>query len=175
MEIVYKSKRFIVINKPYGMPSQKDPSGDVDAMSETERFLRENGERSDLWLVHRLDRVVSGLMVFARTKESAAALSKAIQDRLFKKVYLAVVEGECPDSGEMHDLLFKDSNSSKAFIVDRKRTGVKEASLSYRTIARTDVEKRTLSLVSVILDTGRFHQIRSQFAHRKMPLACAGC
>ncbi len=174
MEIIYKSKNFIVINKPYGMPSQSDLSRDEDAMTAAGNMLRESGEDAALWLVHRLDRVVGGLMVFARNKNSAALLSSLISQRKLTKEYIAVVEGDCPESGDMRDYIYKDSSLSKSFIADRKRQGVKEAHLSYTALAKTETPHGIRSLVRVTLHTGRYHQIRVQFASRKMPLVGDG-
>ena len=169
MEILYIDKNIVAACKPYGMPSQSDPTGDADAMSETSRVLRERGERDALWLVHRLDRVVGGVIVFARSRESAAALSAVIADRRAVKQYLAMVEGDV-SGGTLTDLIFKDSRKNKAFVVDRMRVGVKEASLDYTVLDRCDTERGAKSLVRVTLKTGRFHQIRVQFSSRGNPI-----
>ena len=174
MEIIYKSQNLVIINKPVGIPSQPDLTGDADAMTLTEQTLILLGEPSSLWLVHRLDRAVGGLMVFARNKSCASYLSSLIQERKLNKEYLAVCEGECLGEGEMRDFIFNDSKLSKAFIVDRARGGVKEALLSYKSVARKSTERGAVSLVRVSLHTGRYHQIRAQFASRKMPLVGDG-
>lgn len=163
IEIVFKCKDFVVVNKPSGMPSQSDPSGDLDAMSAASELLLSLGESGALWLVHRLDRVVGGLLVFARNKAAAAELSKIISESRLEKRYLAVCEGSAP-GGEMSDFIFKDGG--KAFVSDRKRAGFKEANLSYVQL----YEKDGKTLVDIELRTGRFHQIRAQFSSRKMPL-----
>ena len=169
IEIVSKTKDYIIIFKPCGMPSQSDPTGDVDAMTALKQILKDGGEREELYLIHRLDRVVGGLLVFARNKQSAALLSSLVADRLLDKEYYAVVEGTL-EGGVMTDYIYKDSSLGKAFVTDRKRLGVKDAELEYSTLATVKVEERSLSLVKVKLKTGRFHQIRVQFASRKMPL-----
>ena len=169
MEIVKKTKDWLVINKPVGVPSQHDPSGDKDAMSLCAMELKELGEDDSLWLVHRLDRVVGGVMVFARTKYCAQQLSSNLGDDSFSKEYLAVVEGEA-EGGELFDYIFRDSRVGKAFVSDRLRQGFKEARLTYRPLASATVGQRRVSLVSIRLHTGRFHQIRAQFSSRKMPL-----
>ena len=165
MQILYKSKNFIVINKPCGTPSQSDLSGDEDAMSLTAKALAEVGERDTLFLVHRLDRVVGGVLVFARNKTAAAAISGILSSDDFVKEYFAVTEGVA-EGGVLTDFIFKDARQSKAFVTDRERAGVKYAELSYQTISTVENH----SLVKVRLSTGRFHQIRVQFASRKMPL-----
>ena len=165
LNIVYLSKSAAVIYKPHGMPAQPDPSGDTDAMTATATILRERGENADLWLINRLDRGVGGLMIFARDKKTAATLSETVRDRQITKEYFAVVSG-IPDGDRMVDFLYKDTRTSKAYIVKTERKGVKKASLSFKTVATANTEKGTLSLASVSLDTGRFHQIRAQFSSR---------
>lgn len=169
IEIVSKTIDYVVIYKPAGIPSQSDPSGDPDAMTLCSIALREMGEKDGLYLVHRLDRVVGGLMVFARNKKTAADLSLQVAEHSFEKLYFAVVEGRA-QGGVMLDYIYKDSALSKAFITDRKRSGVKTAELEYETLDVAELEGRMLSLVKIRLKTGRFHQIRAQFASRKMPL-----
>ncbi len=172
-EIIYKDKNAIVINKPVGMPSQSDPSGDLDAMTAASNLLKEAGEPSALWLVHRLDRGVGGLIAFARTKGAAAALSASVQDGTFKKQYYAVTEGE-GTGGELRDFLFKDSAKSKAFVVDTERCGAKLAVLRYTALDTENTERGARTLIKADLITGRFHQIRVQFASRALPLVGDG-
>ncbi len=166
---IFKNRDFIVIEKPCGMPSQKDPGGDADALSLTAEYLREMGESDKLWLIHRLDRVVGGLMIFARNKESAAELSALVASRDFNKKYFAVAEGRA-EGGELFDYVYKDAVGSKAYTAKRARSGVKEARLKYLPISFYEEDGGILTLVEVTLQTGRFHQIRVQFASRKMPL-----
>ena len=173
VEILYKSKNAVVIYKPAGIPSQGDPTGDKDALTLTSEILRELGENSSLWLIHRLDRVVGGLLIFARNKKYAAILSEYVKDRLVTKEYYAVVDGEC-EGGILENLIFKDPRASKSFIVDRERQGTKPARLSYRRLASAETEKGTKTLVYVTLDTGRFHQIRAQMSHIKHPITGDG-
>ena len=173
VEILYKSKNAIVIYKPSGVPSQGDPTGDKDALTLTSEKLHELGENSSLWLIHRLDRVVGGLLVFARNKKYAAILSEYVKERLVTKEYYAVVDGDA-EGGVLENLIFKDARASKAFIVDRERQGTKPARLTYRKLASAETEKGTKTLVYVILDTGRFHQIRAQMSHIKHPITGDG-
>lgn len=118
--------------------------------------------------VHRLDRGVGGVMVYAKTPAAAAKLSAAVQAKELKKEYLAVVRGALsPENGEMRDLLFHDRRQNKTFVVERQRAGVKEALLEYDTIERLVTARgEECSLVHVLLHTGRTHQIRVQFASR---------
>lgn len=173
VEILYKSKNAIVIYKPSGVPSQGDPTGDKDALTLTSEKLHELGENSSLWLIHRLDRVVGGLLVFARNKKYAAILSEYVKERLVTKEYYAVVDGDA-EGGVLENLIFKDARASKAFIVDRERQGTKPARLTYRKLASAETEKGTKTLVYVTLDTGRFHQIRAQMSHIKHPITGDG-
>ena len=169
IEIVKLSKDYVIIYKPPGTPSQSDPSGDKDAMTECAELLQARGEKHTLYLIHRLDRVVGGLLVFARNKKTAAHLSSLVVDRGLNKEYFAVVSGEAP-GGAMKDFLYKDSTLGKAFVTDRKRAGVKEAELEYETLDTLNYNSTPISLVKISLKTGRFHQIRAQFSSRKMPL-----
>ena len=173
VEILYKSKNAVVIYKPSGIPSQADLTGDKDAMTLTSKMLKSFGENSSLWLIHRLDRVVGGLIVFARNKKYAANLSEYVKERLVTKEYYAVVDGQA-DGGVLENLIFKDARTSKAFIVDRERQGTKPARLSYRSLATVETEKGVKTLVYVTLDTGRFHQIRAQLSHIKHPITGDG-
>ena len=161
MEILYSDNDIAVIIKPIGILSQSDSSGGESVISKlTEHF------GCEIYPLHRLDKQVGGVMVYAKNKSAAAKLSADIANRDFDKEYLAVVHGTPEDSGEMCDLLFKDSRKNKSYVVKRQRKGVKEAKLSYA-LLKTDGEK---SLVRVRLFTGRTHQIRVQSSSRKMPL-----
>lgn len=173
VEILYKTKNTVVIYKPAGMPSQSDPSADPDAMTLLSEQLKALGENHNLWLVHRLDRVVSGLLVFARNKKYAAILSEYVKDRLLTKEYYAVVDGEAEDS-VLENWLFKDARAGKAFIIERERAGSKLARLSYRVLATREAEKGKKTLVYVTLDTGRFHQIRAQLSGNGTPITGDG-
>ena len=173
IKIIYKDKNFAVIYKPAGIPSQSDNSADKDAMTLTSEALSAHGERSELWLVHRLDRVVGGLMVFARNKKYAAILSALAAERGMKKEYLAVVDG-VTEGGVFTDYLYKDAAKGKAFVVDRARAGVKLAELECSPLSSVETEKGRKTLVKVELHTGRFHQIRAQLSARKTPITLDG-
>lgn len=162
MEILFEDGDILVCIKPVGVVSQAD---------ETENnmiSLLETLTGGSIYPLHRLDREVGGVMVYAKSRFAAAVLSKDIANHKLKKEYLALVHGKPQEnSGEMRDLLFKDSRKNKSFVVNRMRKGVKEAVLDYEVLN----SKNGLSLVKVLLHTGRTHQIRVQFASRKMPLA----
>lgn len=163
IEILFEDADILVCIKPAGYLSEN--SGESDRALPLV-IAKERGI-DVLFAVHRLDREVSGVMVYAKNRTAASRLSVQVADRSFEKEYLAVIEGvPADDEATLTDLLFKDSRKNKSFVVDRKRAGVKEASLSYKVLARG--EER--SLVRVKLHTGRTHQIRVQFSSRKMPV-----
>ncbi len=173
VEILYKSVNAVVIYKPAGIPSQSDPSADPDAMTLTRDILRSLGEPDALWLIHRLDRVVGGLLIFARNKKYAAILSELVKDRLLTKEYYAVLDGVA-EGGTLEGLIYKDARAGKAFIVDRERAGVKHARLSYVPLAQAQTPRGAKTLVYVTLDTGRFHQIRAQLSNEHLPITGDG-
>ena len=154
MEILYEDRDLAVIVKPVGLDSQ------AGVPQELEKQLG-----GTFYPVHRLDMNVGGVMVYARTKHAAAALSKAIQEGAMVKEYFAMVHGQPPESGDWEDLLFKDSAKNKVFVVKRMRGGVRKARLEFERLSEGEV-----SLVRIRLHTGRSHQIRVQFASRKYPL-----
>ena len=154
MEILYEDRDLAVIVKPVGLDSQ------AGVPQELEKQLG-----GTFYPVHRLDMNVGGVMVYARTKHAAAALSKAIQEGAMVKEYFAMVHGQPPKSGDWEDLLFKDSVKNKVFVVKRMRGGVRKARLEFERLSEGEV-----SLVRIRLHTGRSHQIRVQFASRKYPL-----
>ncbi len=170
MEIVYKSKNAVVINKPEGMPSQPDKTLSADVMSELSRELADIGEPSELYPVHRLDRVVGGLILFARNKKSAAELSALASGEGFGKEYFAVIDGIISEKCDMRDYLIKDSKQNVARVVDAGHKGAKEARLICEPIAEAKTEKGEKTLLKITLLTGRFHQIRVQLSSRHLPI-----
>ena len=133
LDIIKLTKNLVVVNKPAGVPSQSDASGDKDAITLTAEELVRRGENSSLWLVHRLDRTVGGLMVLARNAKYAALLSELVSTSGFAKTYLAVVEGHA-EGGELVDYLYKDARIGKSLVVSASRSGAKRAVLSYKAL-----------------------------------------
>ncbi len=163
IEILFEDNDILVINKPIGILSEDSPKGEKGILT---RLQKEN-----LYLLHRLDREVGGVMVFSKNKKSASALSTDIANGKFYKSYLAVTDGVPEnDEGIYKDLLFKDSKKNRSFVVNRMRKGVREASLEYAVLKKNESK----ALVRVLLHTGRTHQIRVQFASRKTPLTGDG-
>ena len=151
MEILYSDKGIVVCVKPVGLDSE----------NEVPAALKEQLD-GEIFPIHRLDKNVGGVMVYARTKAAAAALSKAVQEGTMVKEYVAQVHGTPPESGDWTDFLFKDSTKNKVFVVKKERKGVK--------LARLEFVRLGENLVRIRLHTGRSHQIRVQFASRGFPL-----
>ena len=154
MEILYSDKNIAVIVKPVGLDSEHEVPAALKEQLGGEFFP-----------IHRLDQNVGGVMVFARTRQTAASLSKAVQEGTMVKEYVALVHGTPPESGDWTDLLFKDSSKNKVFVVKKERRGVKKARLEFNRLTAGET-----SLVRIRLHTGRSHQIRVQFASRGYPL-----
>ena len=162
MEILYQDKAILVCRKDPGLLSTDEPGGVPEALR---ALLGDPG--AELRTVHRLDRVVGGLMVLGRSAAAASELSRQIREGLFQKEYLAVVHGLTPKEGSLRDLMWRDRARKMSFVVPEPGKDVQEALLDYR---RLDTAK-DLSLVRVRLHTGRSHQIRCQFAFHGWPLA----
>ncbi len=164
IKILYEDKAVIVCIKPVGVLSQAD--GQESMLS----LLAEQCG-GEIYPIHRLDRNVGGVMVFARTSKAAGKLSADVQSGGFVKQYIAAVHGRPQEgSGIMKDILFKDSRKNKSFVVNRPRKGTKDASLEYALLDTVEKGGEECSLVRIKLHTGRTHQIRVQFSSRKMPL-----
>lgn len=154
MQFLYRDKDLAVVVKPVGLDSEAAVPAAIQAELGGEAYT-----------VHRLDLNVGGVMVYARTKNAAAALSRAIQEGTMVKEYVALIHGTPAEEGDWTDLLLKDARKNKVFVVDRMRKGVKDARLAFTRLTEDDP-----SLVRIRLYTGRSHQIRVQFASRKHPL-----
>ena len=168
LNILYEDNHIIVVVKPINVLSQSDITGDVDMLSLIKSYLKEKYHKPGnvyLGLVHRLDRVVGGVMVFAKTSKAASRLSNAIRENNFHKIYLAICHGKINKEDTFIDYLKKENDYST--VVTDKNNG-KLSELSYELIEYN--KELDLSLVKVYLKTGRHHQIRVQFASRGYPL-----
>jgi 23S rRNA pseudouridine1911/1915/1917 synthase len=165
LEILYEDNHIIVVYKPANILSQSDITQDKDMLTLLKEYVKEKYNKPGnvyIGLVHRLDRPVGGIMVFARTSKAAARLTEQVKNHTFKKEYYAVVEGKAKDSDELRDFLLKDSKTN---ITKVDKNG-KEAILNYNLVEYKD----GYSLVNINLKTGRSHQIRVQFSSRNLPL-----
>ena len=154
MQIIHHDKDLVIIVKPVGLDAEHDIPSKIKEVLGGEVFT-----------LHRLDLNVGGVMVYARNKQTAATLSRTIENHEMIKEYFAMVHGTPDESGILEDLLFKDSHKNKVFVVKRERKGVKKAKLEYQRLTSGET-----SLVHIRLHTGRSHQIRVQFASRNFPL-----
>lgn len=164
INVLYEDNHIIVVMKPANVPVCEDSSGDLDLLSMVKHYLEEKYNKNNAFvgLVHRLDRPVGGVMVFAKTSKAASRLSDQIRKGEMKKKYYAVVMGKTLERGIFVDKLEKDSKKNISFVSDNG----KESILEYERI-KTNGE---MSLVSIDLKTGRSHQIRVQFSHHGFPL-----
>ena len=154
MTILYADRGIVACIKPVGLDSETElPTALKEALG------------GEIFPIHRLDKNVGGVMVYARTRQAAAALSKAVQNGKMAKEYVAMVHGTPPKKGDWEDLLFKDSSKNKVFVVKKERKGVKYARLEFDRLTAGET-----SLVHIRLHTGRSHQIRVQFSSRGFPL-----
>ena len=169
IKILYEDNHLIVCIKPAGVLSQSDGSGSPDMLTLLKRYIKEKYEKPGevyLGLVHRLDRPVSGVMVFARTSKAASRLSEQIRTRKVEKLYRCVVKGNLEGSGRLENYISKDEDKNIVTVIDSEKPGFKASYLDYRAIASKD----GMTLAEVKLGTGRSHQIRAQMAHNGHPL-----
>lgn len=193
-EIMYEDTEIIVCVKPAGVPVQTSRAGETDLTSALKNYRAKKGEEPYIGLIHRLDQPVRGIMVFAKTREAAAALSRQVSQRQITKEYLAVVcspadpkslpaadrspadtgptgprfSRRLPPSGQLHDYLLRDGKTNTSRVVPAKTPGAREALLSYEVLQACPETGH--SLIKIRLHTGRHHQIRVQFAHAGFPL-----
>ena len=161
INIIYEDNHLLVVEKPINVPVQEDSSKDLDFLTLLKDFIKKRDNKPGnvyLGLIHRLDRPVGGIMVFAKTSKCASRLSEQVRNRIFKKTYYAIVEGKVEVKGTLIDKLLKDTKNN---IVKVDKNG-KESILDYELVDYKD----NLSLVKINLKTGRSHQIRVQFSSR---------
>ncbi len=175
VEILYEDAHIFVVVKPAGMPSQSERSASMDMVSYLKNLLarRDKVKNPYIAVVHRLDRPVGGVMVYAKSAKATSDLSAQVSNRSIGKEYMAVLEGHLLEpSGQLVDWLLKDGRTNMSQVVHE--TGQKEAKkaiLNYKTLDQCETDGQKYSLVHIHLETGRHHQIRVQMAHSGAPVA----
>ena len=176
LKILYEDNHIIVVVKKPGIPTQEDKTGDKDMLTIVKEYIKVKYNKPGnvyLGLVHRLDRMVGGVMVFAKTSKAASRISEYIRQKNVKKRYLAVVNGTLPVSDqkvELRNYLVKNERLNMSRVVDSTTKGSKEAILEYKVLKNFTFNGKDYSLVDIDLHTGRHHQIRLQFANIGHPL-----
>ena len=169
LKVLYEDNHIIVVEKPANIPSQGDKTGDEDMLTWIKAYLKEKYNKPGnvyLGLVHRLDRPVGGVMVFAKTSKAASRLSEEVRNKTFKKTYLAIVNGKMEqDKAELKDYLWKDEKTNTSYVVKSSKKNAKLAELDYEVIKYN--KEKNQSLIKVNLHTGRHHQIRVQLSSRQ--------
>lgn len=167
LKILFEDNHIIVVEKKPNIPSQADKTEDVDMLTIVKQYIKEKYHKSGnvyLGLVHRLDRPVGGIMIFAKTSKAASRLSNQVRERVFKKKYLAVIDGKMKlEQGILEDYLYKDERNNRSKVVSKEKKNAKLAKLDYKVLKYNEV--KNLSLVEINLHTGRHHQIRVQLSH----------
>ena len=167
INILFEDNHLLVVEKPVNIPVQEDSSKDIDLLSILKNYIKEKYNKPGnvyLGLVHRLDRPVGGIMVFAKTSKAASRLSEQVRTNKIKKTYHIVVKGNIKDKDRLVDYLVKDSKKNMSFVTTKDNG--KESILEYKVIKKKD----NYNLIKVNLITGRSHQIRVQFSSRGFPL-----
>ena len=173
LKVIYEDNHVIVVIKPAGIPSQADKTGDIDMLTLVKEYIKEKYNKPGnvyVGLVHRLDRMTSGLMVFAKTSKGASRLSNSIREGDFKKEYLTAVTGKLEGKGMLENYLLKDERTNTSSIVNENKKNAKKALLEYKVIGNTEYKGEIYTYIRVKLHTGRHHQIRVQFSHIGHPL-----
>ena len=169
VKVLFEDNHIIVAIKPAGVLSQGDGSNAPDMLTILKAYIKEKYQKPGevyLGLVHRLDRPVSGVIVFARTSKAASRLSEQIRNRRVEKIYRCVVNGVLEGEGRLENFISKDETRNIVTVIDTEKSGFKSSYLDYRALAVKD----GLTLTEVKLGTGRSHQIRAQMAHAGYPL-----
>ena len=167
LKVIYEDNHIIVVEKKPNIPSQSDKTGDIDMLTIVKEYIKEKYNKPGnvyLGLVHRLDRPVGGIMIFAKTSKSASRLSNQVREKIFKKEYLAVVDGKpVPEKGTLEDYLYKDERNNISKVVKKEKKNAKLAKLDYELVKYNEI--KNLSLLKINLHTGRHHQIRVQLSN----------
>ncbi len=167
LKVIYEDNHIIVVEKKPNIPSQADKTEDIDMLSIVKNYIKEKYQKPGnvyLGLVHRLDRPVGGIMIFAKTSKAASRLSNAVREKVFKKKYLAVVDGKLDKKeGVLEDYLYKDERNNISKVVKKEKKNAKYAKLEYKVLKYNKI--KDLSLLEINLHTGRHHQIRVQLSN----------
>ena len=168
LKVIYEDNHIIVVEKPVNVPSQGDKTGDIDMLTIIKEYIKEKYNKPGnvyLGLIHRLDRPVGGVMVFAKTSKAAARLSEQVREKIFKKTYLVVVNGKMEKKcGSLEDYLLKNERKNMSRVVKPGTKNAKQALLDYTVLKYN--EEINLSVLKIDLHTGRHHQIRVQLSSR---------
>lgn len=169
LKILYEDNHIIVVEKPPNVPSQADKTTDEDMLTIIKRYIKEKYNKPGnvyLGLVHRLDRPVGGVMVFAKTSKAASRLSEQVRNKTFKKEYLAIVDGKLDvKSGILEDYLVKNEKNNSSKVTNKETKNAKYAKLDYEVLKYN--KEINLSVLRILLHTGRHHQIRVQLSSRQ--------
>ena len=167
LKVIYEDNHIIVVEKKPNIPSQADKTEDLDMLTIVKSYIKEKYQKPGnvyLGLVHRLDRPVGGIMIFAKTSKAASRLSNEVREKVFKKKYLAVVDGKLDKKeGILEDYLYKDERNNISKVVKKEKKNAKYAKLEYKVLKYNPL--KDLSLLEINLHTGRHHQIRVQLSN----------
>lgn len=168
LNVIYEDNHIIVVEKPVNIPSQGDKTGDIDMLTLIKSYLKEKYHKPGnvyLGLIHRLDRPVGGVMIFAKTSKAAARLSEQVREKQFQKTYLVICNGKMEEQkGTLEDYLLKNEKSNMSKVAKEGTKNSKYAKLEYE-VLKYD-EQLNLSVLKILLHTGRHHQIRVQLSSR---------
>ena len=168
LKVIYEDNHIIVVEKPVNIPSQADKTGDIDLLTIIKQYIKEKYQKPGnvyLGLVHRLDRPVGGVMVFAKTSKASSRLSNQVREKQFEKTYLTIVNGKMEqNTGTLEDYLYKDERNNKSKVVPEGTKNSKLAILDYEVLKYAP--ELDLSVLKIHLHTGRHHQIRVQLSSR---------
>lgn len=168
LKVIYEDNHIIVVEKKPNIPSQGDKTNDIDMLTIVKQYIKEKCNKPGevyLGLIHRLDRPVGGVMVFAKTSKAAARLSEQVRNKIFKKKYLTIVDGKMEkEKDSLEDYLLKNEKNNLSKVVNEKTKNAKQAKLDYEVLIYND--EINLSVLKIDLHTGRHHQIRVQLSSR---------
>jgi len=167
LKVIFEDNHIIVVEKKPNVPSQSDKTGDIDMLSIVKQYIKDKYSKPGnvyLGLIHRLDRPVGGIMTFAKTSKAASRLSEQVREKVFRKKYLAVVDGKFEQNeGILEDYLYKDERNNISKVVNKNKKNAKLAKLDYKVLAYNEI--KNLTLIEINLHTGRHHQIRVQLSN----------